>query len=1789
MNDSKRKAFPHNRNVMLQCSAAVLLLSFLSTPLNAQSRDDSPPSPSLAQSGSESGDKLSSNRSNQAESTAGTSTDNLQEHAGQDSTANPEDRAGRPNATPEVAQAPAGRTTYQLRFDAFGTATLNGRKVTPKQAAEQLPAGASIVVTAPRHTPASKITEFESALTDDDKQFTLTLAVQDDAPTAHRAIRVYAVQNVSVVEVVKSLNSLAPNLSIEADPATNRILALASDTEHEAIEKVIARIDGEKPQITSIAADTRPGSLPHVLLQLEHTQLKLQLVTLENQFGPRHPRVVQIRRQINVLQEALDEIDRASAAPTDADVTDEQRSKSVPSNDANFAANIKDPPPLPTVDDLVNGRTFDWIVLKDGKVLVVQPLQPRPETFRQLTQRLQDFDAAAETFSGSQDERAKRRQELQRVKVTLTEDPQEEYVLSLQHIATIISFEDLLKQRVDELMADQRYAEAKALLDAADTTQTSAESADPLIGTWVLQRTQTMGADPNGWWGLNGVIDMTFIGRKGDLVIKPRTATQYDNTALWKRITDGRLRRIEFAPVDGSESQIAEYQLDGDHLIIRPMIQGNRGFRGPITMHYDRADPPLSIPKGMRVVTIPISPTNTSLPIQSGNRVDVLLTIGGPQSETAKTIGLMEFVEVFSVDNGSNRNDFSSKRNISVLTTREQAEVVVQARQHGVFSIVLRNSSVDGQSSCISSDELAEFVSGSVRTKADKTDTIPDDAGDGGLPPVSSATPASDLLDMATDQQQLSEELRQLEAERREAEIALQQAEDASIEAAERYRSRNAKEKKTPSPNGPQILQQSLSELTQAVEKAFNARWNLQAIRLRQSAAELRELQLRHARRSALSKRIIKRRVDDLISTEDLEWFQGRAEGQATVTDERLIGMWKLESISGLGITGSESGLQLRVDSDTWTMVRGNGESAYQLSLGTLNGQRTIDIKSANGVEDYRGIYKVDEDKLVIAWGSSKDAGYRPVDFSDNRASTHTWTRLSQKPVRSAEKGPNVPVFSDPHELLKFMVDCGRRRDYESYVTLLTDDAVDQFAGMLLYSCNMMNQMQTLAQASGTVDPATANEMEKMRAIAAVVARSTKQAPDPEAAAALARLSNSMMVLVVAAGSTNNAAASRLAQDIRVSAGVLKDKRAFCVSALQALDAMTGDSTVPAADATDFSLQIEGNSATAHFNPSADQSEHSTISFVKADGAWRISSIFDDGQLNAMTATPQLTLTESAQPVTVLKAKTTIGHLDALSADNVEVMAWPANRVPDDALRSLDEIKNKSARIVIPRGHMIRSSDLVKTPLHDDFLNLKLASAQEGTNIFAPFTRIDRDDPFSPISVKYRRDRIPHWAEAFIDRFNESLEADVSNGSISDGTMNALNSISYLMNAWGEDDSWDLEYTASLLYDLAETHAASENEHNRSTVQSERILSLIARGLGEIPEVVSTAPLPNPAVERKWRLLNQLLVDDANDGGISREHVRLRNLVREAPWRTIQSLVSTGSVKPPDTAAHWMSVLSTETVFAAWSSSPRKMSEPPIDPLLLAMILESMAGQSEAVDDRISSIVNDAHPSHLFGCHVRDILSGKLFYREFLHQSLVSMYRKAKSESLRQAIEHVAQGPAAQAKRSMTGSPTGADRTTEANESGDPTAAESKSLKVNAARVRTLVERFERAMTGSEKGDLDELLTKDATWQGTKPLRLMLSSTPPAKAFPPDSTLHWLPADRASSALVSLKIPRETIRKGTVLVYRNVNDVGDKTFRLLYWLEPQDESFRIYRLDDGRMPTTALSRESLPLSTGSED
>ena len=120
---------------------------------------------------------------------------------------------------------------------------------------------------------------------------------------------------------------------------------------------------------------------------------------------------------------------------------------------------------LPSAEDLLRAKPFDWVVLKTQEVLIVEPVGPRPDTLAKLTNEYERYLLKGKAgFLGGDERLKERRQQFLRLPITLIDPGQDQdpdYLLETKMVQKIEYFEDLVLRRtnllIDEGMTSLAY------------------------------------------------------------------------------------------------------------------------------------------------------------------------------------------------------------------------------------------------------------------------------------------------------------------------------------------------------------------------------------------------------------------------------------------------------------------------------------------------------------------------------------------------------------------------------------------------------------------------------------------------------------------------------------------------------------------------------------------------------------------------------------------------------------------------------------------------------------------------------------------------------------------------------------------------------------------------------------------------------------------------------------------------------------------------------------------------------------------------------------------------------------------------------------------------------------------------------------------------------------------------------------------------------------------------------------------------------------------------------------
>src|SRR5262249_2066953 len=139
-----------------------------------------------------------------------------------------------------------------------------------------------------------------------------------------------------------------------------------------------------------------------------------------------------------------------------------------------------DEPPLPTIDkmelpsfqQLMKGPALDWIVMHSKKVLVVEPVYPRPGTLEDIDQKVKKL--LRKSGDPPENDMAKRKRlAAYYLHITWLEGEERDYKLPVKFIKEIVYYEALMLRRIDQLLDERKVRQAYELLTALEERQES--------------------------------------------------------------------------------------------------------------------------------------------------------------------------------------------------------------------------------------------------------------------------------------------------------------------------------------------------------------------------------------------------------------------------------------------------------------------------------------------------------------------------------------------------------------------------------------------------------------------------------------------------------------------------------------------------------------------------------------------------------------------------------------------------------------------------------------------------------------------------------------------------------------------------------------------------------------------------------------------------------------------------------------------------------------------------------------------------------------------------------------------------------------------------------------------------------------------------------------------------------------------------------------------------------------------------------------------------------------------
>ncbi len=126
---------------------------------------------------------------------------------------------------------------------------------------------------------------------------------------------------------------------------------------------------------------------------------------------------------------------------------------------------------LPSAEEFLRSKPFDWLVLKNQEVLVAEPIAPRPDTLVILNSEYERYLKGRAGMVDGEERLKEKRLRFLKLPLTLIDpgvDQDPDYVIEAKFIQRIEYFEDLVLRRANELIGEEKISLAYDLLLLVD-------------------------------------------------------------------------------------------------------------------------------------------------------------------------------------------------------------------------------------------------------------------------------------------------------------------------------------------------------------------------------------------------------------------------------------------------------------------------------------------------------------------------------------------------------------------------------------------------------------------------------------------------------------------------------------------------------------------------------------------------------------------------------------------------------------------------------------------------------------------------------------------------------------------------------------------------------------------------------------------------------------------------------------------------------------------------------------------------------------------------------------------------------------------------------------------------------------------------------------------------------------------------------------------------------------------------------------------------------------------------
>lgn len=142
---------------------------------------------------------------------------------------------------------------------------------------------------------------------------------------------------------------------------------------------------------------------------------------------------------------------------------------------------------LPSFEDLMESKAYDWIVLENGGVFEAEPVYPRPDTLKKMALEKSKLEKTQGGNRADRDARRNRLEQLRKIEIYLPGNQAELSLLPVGAVKQIISYEKLMLWRVDQLLTEGEIAKAYEMLLLVDKRAPNWEESTPRFDALLLR------------------------------------------------------------------------------------------------------------------------------------------------------------------------------------------------------------------------------------------------------------------------------------------------------------------------------------------------------------------------------------------------------------------------------------------------------------------------------------------------------------------------------------------------------------------------------------------------------------------------------------------------------------------------------------------------------------------------------------------------------------------------------------------------------------------------------------------------------------------------------------------------------------------------------------------------------------------------------------------------------------------------------------------------------------------------------------------------------------------------------------------------------------------------------------------------------------------------------------------------------------------------------------------------------------------------------------------------------